>query len=371
LPDAQWLPGGQPVGLAFGEQFAVANRRAHEQFAVANRRLDERLAVANRRLDEQFAVANRRLDERLAQPERRPVRLAVRWLDPRRPQHGGEHDESGDVEPDVGQLQLATGRRLSRPGINLASMDSLVPVAGPPVFLVPPEDLAAGTVTLTGPEGHHAAAVRRLRPGERADVSDGAGTLAEGVVTAVARDSVTLAVHAVHAVPAPDPRITVVQALPKGDRGELAVELMTEIGVDSVIAWSAERCVTRWHGDRGTRSLGKWQSTAREATKQSRRPWLPEITGPATLADITKRASAATQAIVLEADAPAKLSTLALPDSGEIILIVGPEGGISPTERTTLSAAGAVEARLGPTVLRTSTAGAAAAAILMTRTARW
>jgi 16S rRNA (uracil1498-N3)-methyltransferase len=250
-------------------------------------------------------------------------------------------------------------------------MDSPVPVAGPPVFLVSPGDLGAGNVTLTGPEGHHAAVVRRLRPGERADVTDGAGIIAEGMVTAVAKDSVTLAVRAVRAVPPPDPRITVVQAVPKGDRGELAVELMTEVGVDSVVAWAAERCVARWHGDRGARSLAKWQSTAREAAKQSRRPWLPEIAGPATLTDITKHISAATQAIVLEADAPAKLSTMALAEHGEILLIVGPEGGISPAERTALSAAGATEARLGPTVLRTSTAGAAAAAVLMTRTARW
>jgi 16S rRNA (uracil1498-N3)-methyltransferase len=250
-------------------------------------------------------------------------------------------------------------------------MESLVPVAGPPVFLVPPGDLAANTVTLTGPEGRHAAVVRRLRPGERADVSDGAGTLAEGVVTAVGKDSVTVAIQAIHPVPYPAPRITVVQALPKGDRGELAVELMTEVGVDAVIAWSAERCVTRWHGDRGTRALGKWQSTAREAAKQSRRAWLPELTGPATLSDITKRVSAATQAIVLEAAAPARLATLPLPGEGGIVLIVGPEGGISPAERAALATAGAAEARLGPTVLRTSTAGAAAAAILMARTARW
>jgi 16S rRNA (uracil1498-N3)-methyltransferase len=250
-------------------------------------------------------------------------------------------------------------------------MESLVPVAGPPVFLVPPGDLAATTVTLTGPEGHHAAVVRRLRPGERADVSDGAGTLAEGVVTAVTRDSVTLTVQAIHAMPPPDPRITVAQALPKGDRGELAVELMTEVGVDSVIAWAAERCVTRWHGDRGARALGKWQSTAREAAKQSRRAWLPELTGPATLPDIIKRVSAAGAAIALEADAAARLSAMALPEHGEILLIVGPEGGISPAERAVLATAGATEARLGPTVLRTSTAGAAAAAILMARTARW
>jgi 16S rRNA (uracil1498-N3)-methyltransferase len=250
-------------------------------------------------------------------------------------------------------------------------MESLVPVAGPPVFLVSPGDLRAEVVTLAGPEGHHAAAVRRLRVGERADASDGAGTIAEGVVTAVARDSVVLAVRSVRTAPPPQPAITVVQALPKGDRGELAVELMTEVGVDSVIAWAAERCVARWHGERGTRALGKWRATAREAAKQSRRAWLPEVTGPATLTDVTKRVSAAACAVVLEADAAEPLSQLALPEKGQIVLIVGPEGGISPTERAALSAAGAVEARLGPTVLRTSTAGAAAAAVLLARTGRW
>lgn len=250
-------------------------------------------------------------------------------------------------------------------------MESLPPVAGPPVFLVAPGDLRTDVVTLSGPEGHHAAAVRRLRVGERADVSDGAGTIAKGVVTAVARDSVVLAVRSVHTAPPPEPPITVVQALPKGDRGELAVELMTEVGVDSVIAWAADRCVARWQGERGTRALGKWRATAREAAKQSRRAWLPEVTGPATLTDVTKRASAAACAVVLEADAPARLSSLPLPEQGEILLIVGPEGGISPAERAALSAAGAVEARLGPTVLRTSTAGAAAAAVLLARAGRW
>src|ERR1700745_2431018 len=125
-------------------------------------------------------------------------------------------------------------------------MESLTPVAGPPVFLVPPGGLTPGVLTLTGPEGHHAAAVRRLRAGERADVSDGAGTLAKGVVTGAARASVTLNVNAVHTVPPPQPRLAVVQALPKGDRGELAVELMTEVGVDAVIPWAAEGRTTKW-----------------------------------------------------------------------------------------------------------------------------
>jgi 16S rRNA (uracil1498-N3)-methyltransferase len=250
-------------------------------------------------------------------------------------------------------------------------MESLMPVAGPPVFLVPPGGLAAGVMTLTGPEGHHAAAVRRLRPGERADVSDGAGTLAWCVVTGVGKDSVTLDIRAVHTVPPPQPRLIVAQALPKGDRGELAVELMTEVGADAVIPWAAERSITKWQAERGAKALAKWRATAREAAKQSRRAWLPEVTGLASTAVLAKRVATAACAIVLEADAPAKLHEVSLPESGEVLLLVGPEGGISPDERATLCDSGAVAARLGPTVLRTSTAGAAAAAILLSRVGRW
>jgi 16S rRNA (uracil1498-N3)-methyltransferase len=250
-------------------------------------------------------------------------------------------------------------------------MESLRPAAGPPLFLVPPGELTAQVMTLTGPEGHHAATVRRLRAGERADVGDGAGTIAEGVVSDVGKNSVTLDIRTVHTIPPPQPLLTVAQALPKSDRGELAVELMTEIGVDAVIPWAAERSITKWHAERGDKALAKWRATAREAAKQSRRAWLPEITDLATTPVLAQRAAAATRAIVLEADAPAKLHELELPETGEILLLVGPEGGISPAERDALRSAGAVEARLGPTVLRTSTAGAAAAAILLSRVGRW
>jgi 16S rRNA (uracil1498-N3)-methyltransferase len=250
-------------------------------------------------------------------------------------------------------------------------MGSGMPAAGPPLFLVAAGELTGPVVTLTGTEGHHAAVVRRLRVGERADVTDGAGTLAEGVVISVAKDSVTIDVRALHTVPPPEPRLAVAQALPKGDRGELAVELMTEVGVDAIIPWSAERSITRWQAERGEKALGKWRSTAREAAKQSRRPWLPEVAELATTAALAKHAATAALAIVLEADAAAKLHELPLPERGELLLIVGPEGGISPAERATLREADAIEARLGPTVLRTSTAGAAAAAILLSRAARW
>jgi 16S rRNA (uracil1498-N3)-methyltransferase len=239
------------------------------------------------------------------------------------------------------------------------------------VFLVAPGELAAATVTLSGPEGHHAAAVRRLRIGERADVSDGAGTLAAGVVTAVGKDSVTLDLQSVRAVPSPQPRLVVAQALPKGDRGELAVELMTEIGVDRVIPWAAERSISRWQGERGEKGLAKWRAAAREAAKQSRRAWLAEVSPLVTTAALARHAAVTDLVIALEADAPARLSEVPLPATGDVLLLVGPEGGISPAERAILRDAGALEARLGPTVLRTSTAGAAAAAVLLSRTARW
>ena len=255
--------------------------------------------------------------------------------------------------------------------VTLAGMEPLMPTAGPPVFLVEAGSLRGPVITLSGPEGHHAAAVRRLRTGERADVSDGAGRVAEGVVTEVGKSSVTLEVRAVHSVPAPSPRIVVAQALPKGDRGELAVELMTEVGVDAVIPWAAARSVTRWQAERGAKSLARWRATAREAAKQSRRPWLPDIEDLVTTAQLAQRAQAATLAVILEADAPHRLQELPVPESGDILLVVGPEGGISPEERETLARAGATEARLGPTVLRTSTAGLAASVILMTRANRW
>lgn len=105
----------------------------------------------------------------------------------------------------------------------------------PPVFLADTGSLAPGRILLDGPEGRHAATVRRLRPGERVDLTDGAGLLAECRVGAVGRDTLTLDVLARHRRPPPEPRLVVVQALPKGDRGELAVEMMTEVDRKSVV----------------------------------------------------------------------------------------------------------------------------------------
>jgi 16S rRNA (uracil1498-N3)-methyltransferase len=237
-----------------------------------------------------------------------------------------------------------------------------------PVFLC--SDLDGDRVVLSGPEGRHAATVRRLRVGEHADLTDGAGQVVSGVVSAVSPESVTFSVLSRRSVPRPSPALTVVQALPKGDRGELAVETMTEAGVDTIVPWAAEHCVAVWRGEKADRGVERWRSTAREAAKQSRRAWLPSVSDLASTASVVSLISSAF-AVVLEGSAASALSTVPLPASGEIVLIVGPEGGVSTAERAAFAAAGAIECRLGPTVLRTSTAGVVAAAVISARTPRW
>jgi 16S rRNA (uracil1498-N3)-methyltransferase len=245
------------------------------------------------------------------------------------------------------------------------------PDSRPPVFLSDPAALAADVVVLDGPEGRHAATVRRLSVGERADLTDGAGLVAECVVTAARAGTLELSVLGRRREPRPDPALVVIQALPKGEHGPLAVDLMTEGGVDVIVPWAAQRCVTRWDGERGDRTLARWRAAATQAAKQSRRAWLPEVTAPVTTAELARRVTAAGLAVLLDPAGPAALSALDLPAAGDIMLIVGPEGGVSPAEARELTQAGAVTARLGPTVLRTSSAGLVAAAIVASRCGRW
>ena len=243
--------------------------------------------------------------------------------------------------------------------------------ARPPVFVTGGAALRADRIVLSGPEGRHAATVRRLTAGERADVTDGAGMLAECEVTRSAPDLLELAVLARRAEPPPSPRIVVVQAIPKGERGELAVEIMTEVGVDVIVPWAAERCVARWRGDRGERSLARWRVTAREAAKQARRSRFPQVAALAQTADVARLAAAASLAVLLDPGGPAGIDSLPLPPDGDIVVVVGPEGGISPAEASSLSGADARSARLGYSVLRTSSAGAAAAVLLLSASGRW
>ncbi|MFI9149597.1 16S rRNA (uracil(1498)-N(3))-methyltransferase [Streptomyces sp. NPDC053367] len=241
-----------------------------------------------------------------------------------------------------------------------------------PVFVV--EQLGHGgpEFVLDGPEGRHAVSVKRLRPGEDVVLTDGHGRWAEGVVRAAeGKDRLVVDLGAVQEEPEPRPRITVVQALPKGDRGELAVETMTETGVDAIVPWAASRCITQWKGDRGLKALAKWRATAREAGKQSRRVRFPEVADAASSKQVAALLAEADFAAVLHESGEEPLATVELPTEGEIVLVVGPEGGVSPEELALFAEAGAKPYVLGRTVLRTSTAGTAAVALLLGRTGRW
>jgi 16S rRNA (uracil1498-N3)-methyltransferase len=246
-------------------------------------------------------------------------------------------------------------------------------VSTPPLFLVDDLDVEDGGLVLDGPEGRHAASVRRLRPGERLLVSDGRGAVASCEVEALqGREALRLTVHRRWREPAPAPRVVLAQALVKGDRGELAVELATEAGVDEVLPWRAARCVARWEaGERGAKALARWRATAREAAKQARRAWLPAVGDPVDTPTLARRVRAAAGAIVLHESAGTPLRSVPLPARGELLLVVGPEGGIADDELAALVDAGAVAARLGPTVLRASTAAAVALGALGVLTERW
>lgn len=242
-----------------------------------------------------------------------------------------------------------------------------------PVHLVPSlAGVAAGsTVEVTGDEAHHAVAVRRLRVGEAVVLTDGAGRAATGTVASTGKRVFTVSVTDLAVESPAEPVVSVVQALPKGDRGELAVEVLTEIGVAEIVPWAASRSVAVWKGERATKSLAKWRSTAREAAKQSRRSWFPEVAELATTAEVTALVGAADLAVVLHEDAAVSLSSLDVPAGGRILVVVGPEGGLTDEEIGAFVAVGAVSVRLGAEVLRTSTAGVAAVAALLSRTSRW
>ncbi len=239
----------------------------------------------------------------------------------------------------------------------------------PPLFLLDP--LPAGeSFVLGGDEGRHAARVQRLGVGEALLVSDGRGGLLDCVVAEVLAAGLRLSVLDRRQVSPPQPRLVVVQALPKGDRGELAVEMLTELGVDEVVPWAAARSIAQWRDARGVKALDKWRRTAREAAKQSRRPHVPAIAELATTAQVAERLCAAAGLVLHEA-ATAGLAGAWLPSSGDVVLVVGPEGGISEDELAQFVAAGGQAVRLGEQVLRTSTAGVAALAALSVRLGRW
>jgi 16S rRNA (uracil1498-N3)-methyltransferase len=226
-------------------------------------------------------------------------------------------------------------------------------------------------VSVEDDEAHHAVAVRRLRPGERLVLTDGAGTTLTGTVAETGKRSLVVTADDVRLVAEPTPVFTVVQALPKGDRGEVAVEVLTEVGVATIVPWAADRSVAVWRGERAARSLERWRATAFQAAKQARRAWFPQVVRLASTGDVAALVADADLALVLHETAELPLASVGVPPVGRIVVVVGPEGGVTEAELATLSEAGAQQVRLGSEVLRTSTAGVAAVAALLSRTPRW
>lgn len=250
-------------------------------------------------------------------------------------------------------------------------------MSSPPFFFAAQLPPVGAETVLAGPEGRHAATVRRLRPGERLVLTDGCGGLADCSVLGADRDRLRLQVLRRGTEPAPALRVTLAQALIKGERGELAVELATEAGVDAVLPWRAARCVARWDdGPRGDKALARWRETARQAAKQARRGRFPEVAEPVGTAALSQRCTAAAGGLVLHAEAADVLATgasaaVVLPAAGELLLVVGPEGGITETELNELTTAGARPVRLGPAVLRASSAAAVALGAIGALSGRW
>ncbi len=245
----------------------------------------------------------------------------------------------------------------------------------PTVFYLSPLPQVGELAVLDGKEGHHAATVRRIRVGERVLLGDGAGGLADTVVSAAEKNRLELTVQSRSEMPPPTPAVTLVQALPKADRSELAVELATEAGVDAVVPWQSSRCVARWEGPKAVKGVAKWRSTAAEAAKQSRRAYIPEVAELhdsrsvyALVGDIVERGGIVA---VLHEEATSAFRDLPFGEVPEVAIVVGPEGGLDDREVAALTEAGATPVVLGPTVLRTSTAGAVALGALGVLTSRW
>ena len=244
-----------------------------------------------------------------------------------------------------------------------------------PVFLADARALQADPVRLEGEEGRHAAVVRRIRVGEAVRLTDGAGHVADCSVAEVDARGISCAVRHRAWVPEPTPRFVAVQALAKGSRGELAVEMLTEVGVDVIVPWAAARCVAHWSPERADKGLARWRSAARESSKQARRVWLPDVRGLATTSSVCELLASAGTPVVLHESGRRSVGDVSIGgtggDAGDVVLVIGPEGGFAEEELAAFESAGAVSMRLGDTVLRTSTAGVAGAAVLLSRTARW
>jgi len=225
--------------------------------------------------------------------------------------------------------------------------------------------VVGSTIELDGPEGKHAVQVRRMRTGEAIQLSDGKGLRARGAVVEVAGSSLTLFVEEVIQEVLPVRQITLVQALAKGDRDELAIQAATELGVTAVLPWQAGRSISRWDGPKKAKGLARWQQIVSEAAKQSLRAFTPVVAQIVDTKELSSRVQEFDLVLVLDTTATEQLAEITIPKSGKLAIVVGPEGGIDQAELDLLQNSGAKLVSLGANVLRTSTAGPALIAALI------
>lgn len=214
-------------------------------------------------------------------------------------------------------------------------------------------------VVLRGEESRHAARVLRVREGEEITVADSTGLVVRARVSEIGDLDVRAAIFERTTHPAPDPTLTVCPALPRGGKVEEIIEDLTELGVDRIIPWFAERSVQNWDERKMEKHLTRWREVARAAAKQSKRPFLP-IVEPVGL-------PIGDGVVVLHESATALLRDVPGPVTA---IITGPEGGLTPDEVAAFEAEGATIASLGPQVLRAQTAPVAAAVLVMARMGR-
>ena len=238
-----------------------------------------------------------------------------------------------------------------------------------PLFRFDGKPVAGSEITLDGPEGHHAASVRRMRAGEAIQLTNGVDTHSRGLVVAVAPKSLTILIDSVEAIAQPKLSFGLVQALAKGDRDELAIQAATELGATTITPWQAERSISRWDAAKTAKNIERWSTITSEAAKQALRPLFPVVSEPVTSKQLA--ASANPNFLVLDPTAELSLADWNVPTEGHVELIVGPEGGISEHELALFEGAGAVRVHLGSGILRTSTAGMAALAFLAGRSGLW
>lgn len=226
-------------------------------------------------------------------------------------------------------------------------------------------------IDITGAEAKHAISVRRMRVGEAIQLTNKVGLRARGLVDSINGNSLKIRVNEITQEPMSKIQVTLIQALAKGDRDELAIQACTELGLLKVIPWEADRSVSRWIGLKEAKGVERWQSIVTEAAKQSLRAWHPSVELPIKATQVADLVKDFDCVLVLDPTSQNGIGAVALPNEGTVALVVGPEGGISDPELAALEKAGALRVNLGEPILRTSTAGIAALSAILALSGQW